>query len=148
MPSSNAALSLLVSTVREERIAAQPGPWDGNAVHALLSGFIPADNSPQVNWNTQASEPEVVLRRVRDAASHKIGGDAWYTAIVDWILTGMASVPGADSAAVEPLAVLAVAGPRLGRARRMACAHRDGHTSSLPPCNSPAAPTASRPLAS
>jgi hypothetical protein len=35
----------------------------------------------------------VILRRVRDAAGHKIGEDAWYTATVDWILVGMASVP-------------------------------------------------------
>ena len=32
-------------------------------------------------------------RRVRGAAGHEIGDDAWYTAIVDWILVGLASVP-------------------------------------------------------
>jgi len=75
-------------------LAAQPGLWGGNAVQGFLPEVVPADGYPQVNWSTWASEPRVILRRVRDAAGHKIGEDAWYTATVDWILVGLASVPG------------------------------------------------------
>lgn len=96
---SEAALTLLAKAGRE-LLAAQTGPWAGNAVQDFLSQLAPADTYPQINWSTLVSEPQVVLRRVRDVAGHKIGEDAWYTAIVDWILVGLAAVPGATSSAL------------------------------------------------
>ncbi len=98
---SEAALTLLAGAGRE-LLAAQTGPWGGNAVQAFLSELVPADTYPQVSWSTWASEPKVVLRRVQDVAGHKIGEDAWYTAIVDWILVGLASVPSAMSTPLAP----------------------------------------------
>jgi hypothetical protein len=97
---SEAALTLL-ARAGTELLATQTGPWGGNAVQAFLPEFVPADAYPQVSWSTWASEPKVVLRRIQDVAGHKIGEDGWYTAIVDWILVGMASVPSATS---SPLA--------------------------------------------
>lgn len=93
---SEAALTLLAGAVKDE-LGAQTGPWGGNAINVFLSGLAPADTYPPVHWTTWAGEPRVVLRRVQDAAGHKIGEDAWYTAIVDWILVGPASVPNASS---------------------------------------------------
>lgn len=90
---SETALALLAGAVRD-LLAAQPGLWGGNAVQAFLPEVVPAGGYPQVNWSTWASEPKMVLRRVRDAAGYEIGDDAWYTATVDWILVGLASVPG------------------------------------------------------
>jgi hypothetical protein len=98
---SEAALTLLTGAVREA-LAAQPGPWQGNAVQAFLAGLTPADSYPQVSWSTLAGQPTVVLRRVQDPAGHKIGEDAWYTAIVDWILVGLASVPTTASTPLAP----------------------------------------------
>jgi hypothetical protein len=92
---SESAITLLAGAVTE-RLAAQSGPWGGNTVQVFLSGLVPDKYSP-VRWSTWASEPKVVLRRVQDVAGHKIGEDAWYTAIVDWILVGLASVPNASS---------------------------------------------------
>jgi hypothetical protein len=98
---SETALTLLARAGRE-LLAAQTGPWGGNAVQAFLSELVPTNTYPQVSWSTWTSEPKVVLRRVQDVAGHKIGEDAWYTAIVDWILVGLASVPSATSTPLAP----------------------------------------------
>jgi PIN domain len=90
---SDTALALLAGAVRD-LLAAQPGLRGGNAVQSFLPEVVPAGGYPQVNWSTWVSEPKVILRRVRDAAGHEIGEDTWYTATVDWILVGLASVPG------------------------------------------------------
>ena len=93
---SEAALTLLGEAVREQ-LAAEPGSWEGNAIQNFLPGLVPGETYRPVRWSTWVSEPRAVLRRVRDVAGHKIGGDAWYTATIDWILVGTAAVPTADS---------------------------------------------------
>jgi hypothetical protein len=99
---TDTAISLLAGAIREI-LDAQHGLWSGNAVQAILPGLTTADAYPQVNWSTWSNEPKVILRRVHDAAGHKIGEDAWYTATVDWILVGMATVPvGTVSTTLAP----------------------------------------------
>jgi hypothetical protein len=98
---SEAAVTLLAEAGRE-LLAAEAGPWGGNAVHAFLTRLAPADTYPPVRWSTWAEAPKVVLRRLQDVAGHKIGEDAWYTAVVDWILAGRASIPSATSAPLAP----------------------------------------------
>lgn len=73
---AQAALTLLAGAERD-LLAAQPGPWGGNVVQVFLSGLVPADTYPLVNWSSWASEPKMVLRRVQDTAGHKIDEDAW-----------------------------------------------------------------------
>lgn len=91
---SDTALSLLAGAVRET-LDAQHRLWEGTgAVQALMPGHPTTVGYPQVTWSTWVSEPQVILRRVQDASGHKIGEDAWYTAIVDWILVGTASAAG------------------------------------------------------
>ncbi|MGA2830507.1 MAG: PIN domain-containing protein [Streptosporangiaceae bacterium] len=97
---SEAALTLLRDAVRE-LLAAEPGSWGGNAM-SFLPGLGPGETYPPVHWSTWAGKPKAVLRRVQDVAGHKIGEDAWYTAIVDWILVGMATVPSASSTPLVP----------------------------------------------
>lgn len=94
---SEAAITLLASSVRE-LLAAGATTWEGNAVRAFLSELSPAESFPPVSWGTWLQEPKVVLRRIQNVTGHKIGEDAWYTASVDWILAGLASVPDTTSA--------------------------------------------------
>lgn len=106
---SEATVKLLVQTARE-LFAAHPGSWGGNAVQAYSywAGLASADTYAPVRWSTWDSEPKAVLRRVRDVTGHKIGEDEWYTATVDWILVGLASVPSSSSTTLTTPYVVSV----------------------------------------
>lgn len=106
--SSEAARKRIARNVTEQ-LAAQTGPWGGNEVQVFLAGLASANTYQPVRWGGWDTEPRVVLRRVRNAAGHRIGDDDWYTAVVDWILVGRASVP---SSSIMPFAVSAVPVPR------------------------------------
>jgi hypothetical protein len=81
-------------------LSGQLACWQRRAVMELAPATV------QCMPDRLRRRPKVVLRRVQEVAGHKIGEDTWYTAIVDWILVGRASVPNASS---TPLAALHVA---------------------------------------
>lgn len=97
---SETVLAMLGRAVKEQQ-AAQRGPWEGIALFFFTSQLVATGSQP-VRWSDWAGEPKAELRCVRDVAGHKIGEDAWYTAIVDWILVGMASAPSASSTPQAP----------------------------------------------
>jgi PIN domain-containing protein len=108
---SDDALTLLRRSVRDP-LSAQPGPWDGNTVHAYAYLPLPAADAYQpVRWGTWAREPRAVLRRVQDIAGHKIGEESWYTATVDWILVGQSSPPVSASPVRTPPALVLAPAP-------------------------------------
>lgn len=100
---SEASLTLFAEASRDV-LAAKADPWRGNAVHSFLSGLASADTYSSVRWSSWADAPRVALRRVQEVAGHKIGQNSWYTAVVDWILVGLALAPSVSSVMLIPSA--------------------------------------------
>ncbi|GJF30289.1 hypothetical protein KNE206_29890 [Kitasatospora sp. NE20-6] len=109
---SEETLSPLESAVKD-LLAAPARTWVGNSVNGFLTGLA-TDYTP-VRWNTWISAPNAIVRRVQDVSGHKIGDEEWYTATVDWILVGFATLPTTITTAAPTAA---------GSAAQIACQWR------------------------
>lgn len=109
---SAGTLNPLESTAKD-LLAAPARSWAGNSVNGFLNGL--ATGYTPVRWNAWITAPKAIVRRVQEVSGHKIGEEEWYTATVDWILVGFATLPPAPTA-VAPAAT--------GAAAQVACQWR------------------------
>jgi hypothetical protein len=100
--------SLLMQTSNPIGVAAanlhfrQPYTWEWYTGTAIGIGNSSTGYEYRpFRWQAWLTPPTATVRHIGEMSGHKIGGEEWYTATVDWILTGYA-VPGPQTEILAP----------------------------------------------